>query len=93
MLVLALAYILEKVVAVIAGYVTLDFQRMHQVVFQFLFAFLDVVYFSALIVYPILASRGIWEEEQNIDSLIHEFPEALYFWTPNFYFDLFLRRC
>ena len=24
---------------------------------------------------------------------MYEFPEALYFWTPNFYFNKYLRRC
>ena len=51
---------------------------------------LEIIMFTFLIPYPLWANRKIKEEDKSISSLIYEFPEALYFWTPNFYFNLFL---
>ena len=47
--------------------------------------------FTLLIPFPICANRNALKEP-NLSSLILEFPEALYFWTPNYYFNLFLRQ-
>ena len=50
-----------------------------------------VLIFSLQVFYPLWTIRN-FREGPNILTLILDFPEALYFWTPNFYFDLFLRR-
>lgn len=47
--------------------------------------------FSIMVPYVLFTNRKS-QEEPDLYSLILEFPEALYFWTPNFYFDVFLRK-
>ena len=48
--------------------------------------------FTVLIPYPLWANRNLTSTEPALSSLILEFPEALYFWIPNYYFNLFLQK-
>ena len=47
-----------------------------------------------LLIYFILIRRLTpnFEPSCNEESLINSFPEALFFWTPNFYFNAFLKK-
>ena len=51
---------------------------------------LHFLLFSFLTTFPLLTNYRNQEETNNILTLIYEFPEALYFWSPNYYFDVFL---
>ena len=58
----------------------------------FIYAILDVFMFTILIPYPLWANRKVVSAEHSLSALILEFPEALYFWIPNYYFNLYLQK-
>ena len=58
--------------------------------FQDIFA---ILLFINLIVFPLLLLKYYPAQTQLLTpELIHSFPEALYLWTPNHYFNLFLQE-
>ena len=59
---------------------------------NFLYGFLAAFMFTILVPYPLWANRNNTHHEPSISNLILEFPEALYFWIPNYHFNLFLLK-
>lgn len=58
----------------------------------FLFGFLcDSTFIFFLIGFPLIVARRA-PQPLNPTPLLLDFPEALFFWSPNYYFDRFLRR-
>ena len=51
---------------------------------------LDFIILTVLIPFP-FAANAKTTSTPDIHSLMFDFPEALFFWTPNFYFNQFLR--